>query len=509
MNRLRSAFAFFWEELRRRRVLQTAVAYLVGGWLLIEVTTTIFPALLLPDWSVRIVVAIVILTFPFVLVLAWMFDIQRTDRRPSPGATAAPVDSGAQGRSLPPVPDSAVGSVAVLPFRDLSPGGDQQLLAQGIATELHAMLAKMHRLRVVSRSSSFSLGSVDADVRETAGKLNARFVLSGSVRCGAGRMRVIAELDDGIEGMHVWSGSYDRDLEDVFAVQSEIARAIAASFGGALLKTDIESATRQPTDVLDAWQLVQSARAYVLAFSPRALEKAIGSLRRAIELDPDYAIAHAALAFVHAEQVLNGLGEPVQALRDTALASAELALSCDATDPFVLKMCGATWAYFGNVERSLEALRRAVSISPFDFGAWGYLGWPLVSTAAAADLDEVHTTMSRLRDLAPDHPGVPYWLYHQSVACTCAGRADDAVDFAFRSVERNPMFPWGWLQYANALGSVGRIADGRRALARGAALATGLTPAHYEWMVCEMHGSRAAAEPRFSGIRRLAECAAE
>lgn len=501
MSRLRSAFASLWEELRRRRVIQTAIGYLVGGWLLIEVSSTVFPVLLLPDWTVRIVVAVVILAFPFVLVLAWMFDIRRADRAPAAGSAAA--TGGRSAGFVPPVPDSAVGSVAVLPFRDLSTGEDHKLLAQGIATELHAMLAKMHRLRVVSRSSSFSLGATDADVRETAGKLNARFVLSGSVRCAAGRMRVIAELDDGIEGIQVWSGCYDRQLEDVFSVQGEIARAIAASFGGVLLKSDIENATRRPTNVLDAWQLVQAARAYVISFSPRALEQAVVNLTQAIELDPDYALAHAALAFVRAEQVLNGLGAPLEEMRDAALASAETALLHEPSDPFVLKMCGATWAYFGDAGRSLESLRRAVSISPFDFGAWGYLGWPLVTTTATADLEEVHAIMSRLSELAPDHPGLPYWLYHRSVACSCQDRVDDAVGFAGRSTAENPTFPWGWLQYANALGSIGRIADGRRALARASALVPGLTAAHYEWMLGEMHGSAAAAEPRVRGIRSL------
>jgi hypothetical protein len=154
-------------------------------------------------------------------------------------------------------------------------------------------------------------------------------------------------------------------------------------------------------------------------------------------------------------------------------------------------------------------LRRAVAISPFDFGAWGYLGWPLVTTAAPGDLEEVHAIMARLAELAPDHPGLPYCLYHRSVACSCQDRVKEAVGFASRSTAENPTFPWGWLQYANALGSVGRIADGRRALARAAALVPGMTAAHYEWMLGEMHGSVAGGEPRYRGIRSVAAVRAD
>lgn len=497
----------FWLELRRRRVISATVAYVIGAWILVEGTNLVQEILNLPPWVPKAVLVIAVLALPLVIILAWMFNIERDTAKgdeSSPVELLEPDQAERQDEhKVPPSLTSAIASIAVLPFENLSSDADHKFLADGIALELHSTLAKMHRLRVAARTSTFLFADSETDVQELARKLNVHFIISGSVRCVEDRMRVIVELDNALEGVQIWSETYDREVSDVFSVQHDIAHAVVNSFGGARLREEISNATVHPTPSLDAWSLVQRARSYVLAFTAQALADAVPLLRHAIELDVGYAAAHAALANVLAEQVLNGLSLDVDDDSKAALESAEHAFAQAPMDPFVLKMCGAVWAYFGKTDMSISALRRAVDIAPFDFGSWGYMGWPLVETGAQRDLDELHEIMERIIQVTPQHPGVPYWLYHRSVACTCAGQDELAVELARQSVERNPAFPWGWMHYANTLGRIGKGRETEKAIERIKDISPALTSDHYEHMINEMSASRNFAAQRLDGLREL------
>jgi adenylate cyclase len=502
-SRPKSRLGKFWGELRRRRVIRTVIAYVVVGYVVAEAASVFFPTLMLPEWTVRAIAAIVILGLPIVIVLAWIFDIEPSDND-APNLSPKGRDASAtDGLSVPPLSSAAFASVAVLPFENLSPDEGNQFIADGIATELHGALAKVHRLRVAARTSAFSPSHANVGVKEIARNLNVQFVISGSVRCVSDRLRITVELNNAIEGVQIWTETYDRDIDDIFSVQQDIAYAVASEFGGARLREEVVSAAKYPTENLDAWSLVQRARSYVLQFTPNALERAVPLLRRAIELDSNYAAAHAALASVLAEQVLNGLSSNLHGDTETALRSADRAFSQSPGDPFVLKMCGAVWAYFGHTRKSLDTLRLAVEIAPFDFGAWGYLGWTLAATGEEQSLTELQEIMERILRAAPHHPGVPYWQYHRSVAFVCAGKFEDAVTFARNSVDHNPTFPWGWMHYANALGMIDAVSDAQTALDRCAEFAPSLTTGHYEFMVRQMSQSEAFAERRVAGLRRL------
>lgn len=490
------AVARFWSELRRRRVIKTTLAYLVGAWLIIEASSVVFPALLLPEWSVRIVIVLAILALPLVIVLAWVFDIERKRE----ALTGLAIVETADLAERPPVLDSAIASVAVLPLEDLSADGDQKYLADGIAAELHIALARVHRVRVAARTSAMVFRDSQLDVREIANRLGVQYVVSGSVRRARDRMRINVCLDNAVEGMQIWSETYDREMSDVLSVQQEIAQAVAGAFGGARLREEIANVSGRNTENLGAWSLVQRARSFVLAFTPDALEEAIPLLRQAIHLDADYAAAHATLAFVLAEQKLNALAADPDESRSQAMAHANRAHLLAPVDPFVLKMSGAAWAYLGAVERSLTALRQAVRLAPFDFGAWGYLGWPLVATGDSRSLRELHQIMERIYAATPQHPGAPYWLYHRSVACSCERRTEGAVEFAQQAVESNPVFPWGLFQLANALGSAGRAESARSTVARSLEINPALTASHYQDMIREMSCTDEVAGLRLAGL---------
>ncbi|MCH8241344.1 MAG: hypothetical protein IH897_01885 [Planctomycetes bacterium] len=504
VSKVKAGAAWFWAELKRRRVVKTTIAYLVGAWILVETSTVIFPALLLPEWTVRALVVLSILALPLVVVLAWIFDLERnpedlaSDRFSHATSSEAQIE---ERGSLPPALSSAVASIAVLPFANLSADPEHQFVADGIATELHSTLAKVHRLRVAARSSSFGYSSTASDVKEIAEKLNVQFVISGSVQYVDDRIHVIVELDNAVDGVQIWSETYDREINDLFSVQHDIAYAVTSEFGGARLRDEIARAAGRPTESLDAWSLVQRARTYVLGFTPHALTDAESLLRQAIGLDAEYAAAHAALASVLGERVLNGLSADIESDREEAIESANNAFAHSPVDPFVLKMCGSVWAYFGKFDSSLSALRRAVRLAPFDFGAWGYLGWPLVESGVDIDLEELHQIMERILQATPQHPGVCYWLYHRSVAFTCQHQHELAVDFAQKSIDRNPMFPWGWMHYANTLGLAGSDEQARQAMERCMEISPSLTTEHYELMVRGMSANDKVTEVRLAGLK--------
>lgn len=502
-GKLKETCAKFWAELKQRRVIKTTAAYIVGAWLVVEMSATIFPSLMLPEWTVRFVVVTAIAVLPFVIVLAWMFDIER---QPIESADVAAANArsgenrGSKKRKLPPTLGSAVSSVAVLPFENLSAAEDQKFIAQGLSTELQSTLSLAHRLRVISRTSSFGIKGGDTEVKDIGSKLGVKFIISGSVQCFADRMHVVVELDNAEEDVQIWSETYDRSVNDVLSVQQEIAESVTSAFGGARLRDEIGAASVRKTASLDAWNLVQKARYFVLEFTPQALHDAVPLLQQAIKLDAGYSVAHAELGFVLAEQVLNGFSENMNMGRKSALESADRAFALSPGDPFVLKMCGAIWGYFGKRNRSLSALRHAAEIAPFDFGIWGYMGWSLVQAGEQKELEELHEIMERMLQTAPRHPGAPYWLYHRSVAYTCDGTDALAVEYAQKSVELNPVFPWGWMQYANALGRTGAVDEARKAVCRSAEISPALTPNHYELMVRGMSASDAVATPRLAGL---------
>jgi TolB-like protein len=260
----------------------------------------------------------------------------------------------------PPPPASAMASVAVLPFENHSIDPTYAFMGDAFATELHGTLARVDRLRVVSRKSSFAFKDANVDVRDIGRKLDVGYVISGSVQCDGVRLYVVAELDDASSGTQIWAQSYARKNDDLLAIEKEIAGAIVASFTTQQLRAEIRNARQASTTNLDAWGLVQRARALALAYTPAGIEDAMEPLRRAIELDPNYAAAHAVLAALLVERLSNGWSPEPRRDGAAALEAAEKALTIAPQDPFILKMASTAWTYAGDYRKALRCLRKAV-----------------------------------------------------------------------------------------------------------------------------------------------------
>lgn len=367
----------------------------------------------------------------------------------------------------PPHPEDARGSIVVLPFASLSAASDDMYLADGIATEIISMLSRVPDLRVISHAASLSQREGAVDPWTIVSDLQVRYVLTGNVRRAGDRVRVFTELSAAADSSQLWSQTYDRRFADLFEVQDEIAEAVVVAFGGEFLRAEWRRASKRPTESLDAWGLVQKAKSLNLPVAGRtAIEDAVLLATRAVEIDPDYAGAHACLASVLMQRIMNRHTDDSEQDRATALAAIDRAVELAPNDPSVVRTLGNVSTYCGQHRRALDSFRRAVQIAPFDFHSWGRLGRTLAYSGDPDELSEGHAILDRILAAAPNHPMVPYWFSFKANAYAREDRHDEAVRFARMSVEAQPGYAGAWLTLAHALGQLGRVDESRQALER-------------------------------------------
>jgi adenylate cyclase len=276
----------FFAELKRRRVYSVAIAYLVGGWALAQGIAQVLPVFDAPIWVVRLLVVLIVLGFPVALTLSWFFDFTRygivrtPDRAPQPGIDV--VDPSA----------SQEKSIAVLPFKDLSAGPERDYLGEGIAEEILTALSKVDNLRVAARRSSFWFKDRDAELSEVANKLNVEHVVEGSIRRDGNRIRVTAELTECCQGFTLWSETFEREFQGIFALQDEITCAIVDALK---LKLEIAPATPRAHS-MEAYDLYLQGLFLSDKSGEEALRKSLEFFKQALDKDPRFARAWTGIA---------------------------------------------------------------------------------------------------------------------------------------------------------------------------------------------------------------------
>ncbi|MGH7939353.1 MAG: hypothetical protein ACRD5Z_22045, partial [Bryobacteraceae bacterium] len=324
----------FFAELKRRNVHKVAVAYVVPAWLLIQVATQVFPFFEIPNWAVRLVVLVLILGFPIALVLAWAFEItpegikREEDVKPNesitprtgrklvgitialavlaaglfahrtwaPRAPAVSSSPSSAAAALPTaIPEK---SIAVLPFENLSSDKDNAYFTDGVQDEILTDLAKVADLKVISRTSVMQYKSdAPRDLPAIGQQLRVAYVLEGSVQRAGGEVRVNAQLIDAPTDQHVWAENYDRPLHDVFAIQSEIAKAIADQLQAHISPNEKAAMAEQPTTDMAAYQLYLRGKEIVESYLDREdqhadLLHAVDTLNDACRRDPKFVDAY-------------------------------------------------------------------------------------------------------------------------------------------------------------------------------------------------------------------------
>lgn len=471
------------DRLKQRKLGQWGLAYLAGAWLLLQILSLLADPFAWPDGVLRAATILLAIGFFAALVLAWYHGERGAQRVSSiellmlagilviAGVGVAWVDGGVvparTGSAAQPPTPAAVedGSIAVLPFANLSADPDNEYFSDGITDEILMTLANVGDLRVISRTSVMQYKRTTKPIRQIAGELGVAHILEGSVQRAGDQVRITAQLIDARTDKHLWADRYDRPLEDLFAVQSEIARQIAAALQAELSPAESARVERRPTASSTAYQYVLKGREYHDRIRRSDNEIAIRLFRRALEHDPGYADAHAGLAAAFRFQYLFSYE---RSWLDSAVVAARRAISLDGA--FAQGHYELGWAlnWRGDRDGALEAHRRVVELNPnlsdglanvyhYDFGRLDEAArwWrpalrrsPTVATGhmlagrtymALGMLGPARAYLEKAIELQPDH----VWSYHHLQAVLLLeGRRAEAraqVGRMLRAAGGNPL----------------------------------------------------------------------
>lgn len=428
-------------ELKRRKVLQTALIYLTAAWLLLQVADLLLGMLDVPRWALRLVFVLLLIGFPLALILSWTHQLTADGLRRERDADTADdhgeaLETAASGRvpsSLAPADED---SIAVLPFANMSDDPSNLHFADGLSEELLNLLSRMPGLRVVARTSSFAFRDRAIGAEAISRELNVTHLLEGSVRRSGKRVRITAQLIRGADASHVWSRSFDRDLEDIFVVQDEIAAAVASELEVTLLG----GATPRswPTETEAYATYLRGRQALDLA-SQDGYAQAVSSFEAALATDPRFAPAWAALGIAYWGMANNSLVD-----------------------------------YSDGARRARENSERALALDPDLAEPLSLLGY--LDVVEGVDRDGGLARLERARQLEPHNPRILTRLANASVRI---GRLDDGLRHSLQALRADPMSALAHAVFGNACYYAGRLDEAEAARRKVLALSPGWMSGHY------------------------------
>ncbi len=441
----------FFAELKRRNVYKVAIAYAVVAWLLMQVASQIFPFFEIPNWAVRLVVLLLIIGFPVAVILAWAFELTPEGIKRAEDVDLSKSVRRKSGRKLdffiiavlmlviailvfqrlhpnvsPAVSSSLEKSIAVLPFVDLSQAKDQEYFCDGISEEILDALAKVEGLRVVARTSSFSFKGKNADVSEI---LNVQNVLEGSLRREGNRIRITAQLINARNGFHIWSDTFERELQGVFAVQDEITRSIVDALK---IKLAIAPAVRTPEST-EAYDLYLKGLYYSNKSDEENLRKSLSFFQQALDKDPNFARAWTGIAKAW-EQLADAYVRPLEAYPKVKEAASK-ALALDDEDAEAHSYLGeAKLLIDRDVAGAEDEIKRALQLDRNSATAHFFMSWLKLTQG---DCGEGAKQIQEAEKLDPLSPMIIDSAAERYVA---ADRLDDAISAGKRVLQVDPNY---------------------------------------------------------------------
>lgn len=466
----------FYTELKRRNVFKVAIVYSAVAWLLLQVSDTLGPALHLPEWFVSAVIFLLILGFPIAIILAWAFDLTPEGLKRETKADPAAPEAGQTGRKLNHIVVAALvlalsyfvidkvvfnsgrdtagtstadqvaqqqpaeiesanadNSIAVLPFVNMSSDEEQEYFSDGLSEELLNLLARIPELKVAARTSSFSFKDKDLAIPEIASRLKVAYVLEGSVRKQGNQLRITAQLIQADNGYHLWSETYDRQLDNVFQIQEDIAIAVVDALRITLLGEVPKTRKTDPK----AYQLFLEGQYLKRQLSPDSLNRAIQAFKQAVEIDPAYVPAWAELA----DTYLWG-GRPDELSREEAHALADQAIqTAISTDPdyaFAYYVRGISWIFSKHrFKQGIEDFEYALKLDPDNAFLVAAIGKGAFMTG------KFDLAITQYKTALAMEPVVPEFYWYLGRAYLSSGRLDDA-EASFRKLHSlSPSFRLG------------------------------------------------------------------
>jgi serine/threonine-protein kinase len=467
----------FFAELKRRNVYKAAVAYGVAAWLLIQIATQVFPFFEIPNWAVRFVVAVLFLGLPIALVFAWIFELtpeglKRTEHVSPPESmtrrTGRKLDFAIIGTLLTVIaalvfPRLHSGrtehvsiapekSIAVLPFENLSRDPDNAYFAEGVQEEILGRLSKLAQFKVISRTSTQRYKSSSENLRQIAQQLGVVNILEGSVQKEAEQVRVHVRLINANTDAHLWAEIYDRELTDVFAVESEIAKKIGDVLQAKLTGSEKQALDVRPTESTEAHQLYLKGRYFWNKRTGDDLQRAISYFNQAIEKDRKYALAYAGLADAYVLLPQYTAGAPKDCI-PKAMAAAQKALELDETLAEAHACLAESYiTYDLDVSKSVKEFKRAIQLNPNYATAHQWYGY--IALVVQGRFDEAIAEMKRALELDPLS-----LIINADLGATYmnARRPDDAIDQLRRTLQLDPGFYYAHWNLGTALELKGAV----------------------------------------------------
>jgi len=411
------------DDLQRRRVFRVAAVYCVVAFVVWQAAEIAVPGLNVPNWVLTLVILLTVLGFPIALVLAWALEITPEGvRRTEAAAAEAPT---------PIATDREGKSIAVLPFANMSDDPGNEYFSDGMTEEIINALTQLKDLHVAARTSCFAFKGKTPQISEVGAKLNVATVLEGSVRKAENKLRITAQLINVADGYHLWSQRYDREMEDVFAIQDEIARAIADKMHITLVGRVAEQLVRPSTKNLEAYDLYLRGR-YFVNRGGEGPAKGLECFEQALACDPEYGLAHAGIA--EAYVWLGGLGivRPREALpkaREAAIRALELDETLAEAH---LRLGFVSWTYDFEWSNAEKQFLRSFELNPGLAQAHSGYGFFLAS------MGRYEESLAELRlgvDLDPLSPIAITWL---GQVLAWLGRFPDGIDRLHTALELDP-----------------------------------------------------------------------
>jgi len=476
----------FFAELKRRNVYKVAVAYAVVGWLLVQITTQVFPTFEIPNWAMRLIVLAIIIGFPIALVVAWAFELtpqglKRTEdadlaaqTRTKPHAWIYIVIVGTllsvglffigrySAKNATPRQDASAArteaatvsqkSIAVLPFDNLSRDPDNAYFCEGVQDEILTRLAKVADLKVISRTSTQHFKSTPDNLPQIAKQLGVAHILEGSVQKKSDQVRVNVQLINALTDAHLWADTYDRKLTDIFAVESEIAKTIAETLQARLTGSEKSSIAKTPTVNPEAYELYLKGKFFAEKRTGADLRKSIEYYDQAIAKDPNYPLAYVGLANSHLLLSVYGALSPKEAA-SPAKAALKKALELDDSLAEAHASSGLLATLELDLNRAISELERAIQLNPNNSTAHHWIALPLMTMGQfdrgvaeakrAIELDPLSLIINS--DLC--------WVYFNG------RRFDEAEAQARKTLEMDPRFYVAHFYLGEALQFQGKLTD--------------------------------------------------
>jgi adenylate cyclase len=355
-----------------------------------------------------------------------------------------------------PTDQPAGPSIAVLPFVNMSGDPEQEYFADGITEDIITELSRFNEFNIIARNSSFHYRGRSPKIEDVGRELGVKYVVEGSVRRAADRVRVTAQLTDTETKTHIWADRYDRQLDDIFAIQDEMTEAVVARVADKVKGATTALSRSRPRQSMTAYDLVLQSRPHRTSMTRAGNERAAELLTRAIALDPDYALAHASLAFVRANDCEEYWADDRDAALHDAVASARRAVALDDSDGYAHASLAYVHQVSGDFDLATHEARLALSLNPNHVNIIMMTGWICVVTG---DLEGGIEHIQRARRLNPYMGGFQLWTLGQ--ALFGAKRYEEAID-AFSQVTDPPTSQF--LDLASAYAYLGRDSDARSAM---------------------------------------------